>query len=97
MRYVDWVPEARCRGRDDVDWFGEWASPEALAICGACPVRGKCFTEAIDRHHKDDAGVWAGTTTVDRMRIRRGDYEVWELWAKQGYPYRSGEEVRNDR
>ena len=93
MSYEDWVRDAACRGRDDIDWWSSEVTAEAVALCGRCPVRAECVLEALERHHKDDAGVWAGTSVLDRLRIRRGDFEVWELWAAQGHPYTAGEGI----
>jgi len=97
VRYEDWAPNAACLGRDDVEWFDRRPSADAIALCGQCPVRGECFLEAIDRNFKEDCGIWAATNELQREAIRRGDYEVWQLWQEQGYPYRPGEVLARGR
>lgn len=39
----------------------------ALAVCGACPVRARCLSEALNR--EDPHGVWGGTTPQDRAAL----------------------------
>jgi hypothetical protein len=41
---------------------------QAIAICGACPLREACALHGL-RHEKD--GIWGGLTPIDRGVIRR--------------------------
>jgi WhiB family redox-sensing transcriptional regulator len=69
----DWHDEALCRESDDMaPWFptrGQSNQP-ALDICGRCPVRNECLTEAIADPTLDH-GVRGGATANDRKTMRR--------------------------
>jgi WhiB family transcriptional regulator, redox-sensing transcriptional regulator len=79
-RGVDWTwtDQAACAG-EPVDMFfardGETAprrrrrEAAALAICNRCPVRPACHAYATT--HREDYGVWAGTTEDQRAAERR--------------------------
>jgi WhiB family redox-sensing transcriptional regulator len=88
----EWLDRAACRGRTDVDFDGPMAWPDALAICGRCPVRIECLRWALDRHPDHDYGILAGTTAADRHLIRHGRLEARQVWAEQGYPCRKEED-----
>jgi WhiB family redox-sensing transcriptional regulator len=67
-----WQREAACRGRPSRWWFNERGGLElelARRLCAGCPVRSPCLAYALE---VDDnlVGVWAGTTTADRDRMR---------------------------
>lgn len=47
-----------------------------------CPVRIDCFTEALDRHHSEDVGIWGGTTPQQRDAIRRRRTTLSAAWKK---------------
>jgi hypothetical protein len=53
---------------------------EAKEICAACPVRDACLEWAIPR--TDLEGIWAGTTPMERRRIRtgKGERPFWAEW-----------------
>jgi WhiB family redox-sensing transcriptional regulator len=38
-------------------------------VCSACPVRSECLTDAL--HHRDQFGVWGGTTPLARRALER--------------------------
>jgi hypothetical protein len=65
--YSSWVRRARCAGRADV-FADESRSEDALAICGACPVRRQCrrwaLANAVD-------GVAGGMTLAERVAWRK--------------------------
>ena len=42
---------------------------DALAVCEMCPVRSPCLAHALA--DPELVGVWGGTTTNDRKRLRR--------------------------
>ena len=86
----DWIERAACRGRTDVDFDGPMAWPEAIDLCGGCPVRVECLRWALDRHPDHDYGILAGTTAHDRVLIRDGRLTAATIWAEQGFPYRGG-------
>lgn len=76
----DWRADAACRGHDPDLWFPVVVSergrrlgalevaPEAVAICWSCPVDNECLDFAVPRPSIE--GIWAGTTTADRSRMR---------------------------
>lgn len=84
----EWRADAACLGTDPALWFpkhaaGPPAQARALritrAICGRCPVREECLAEALNREREADAGIWAGTTPMERARLRGPDYGItWE-------------------
>jgi WhiB family transcriptional regulator, redox-sensing transcriptional regulator len=43
---------------------------EARALCRECPVRLACLAWAVER--TDLEGIWAGTTPMERRRLRTG-------------------------
>ena len=66
----EWMTEAKCKGQTDL-FFNEGNSifvRAAKVICGTCPVRRECLAFAMKN---DDQGIWAGTSTNERERIRR--------------------------
>jgi len=65
-----WMTEAKCKGQTDL-FFNEGNSlyvRAAKVICGTCNVRRECLAFAMKN---DDQGIWAGTSTNERERIRR--------------------------
>ena len=70
MADTDWMMEAACRGRADVDWDSDTVGDDAAAICASCPVVDDCLEYALDREDKCDVGVWAGTGPRERSRLR---------------------------
>jgi len=66
----EWMTQAKCKGKTDL-FFNEGNSivvREAKFICASCPVRKPCLAFAMKN---DDQGIWAGTSTNERERIRR--------------------------
>lgn len=65
--YSSWVRRARCAGRAGV-FADESRCDDALAVCGACPVRRQCrrwaLTNAVD-------GVAGGMTLAERIAWRK--------------------------
>jgi len=51
------------------------ATLRAKAICASCPVSGACFQYAVA--NPELTGIWGGTTTRERVAIRRGGI-IWE-------------------
>lgn len=70
-RLMPWAAQGKCRDADP-DLFhpekGESVEP-AKAICRRCPVQAECLQWAID--HEEKFGVWAGTSAVERRKMRR--------------------------
>lgn len=71
-----WQDRAACRGSDPKMWFPP-DSPTAEIIaalvademyCRMCPVKVECLRSALVF---GDVGIWAGTTTDLRMKLRR--------------------------
>lgn len=64
-----WMIGAPCSGHQDI-FFDETSRTKvrkARAICGSCAVSAKCLDYAIKNR---DVGVWAGTTTNQRSKLR---------------------------
>lgn len=72
--HEDWHDEAVCREVDDPDLFfperGR-SSSVAKALCADCPVLDRCLAFALE--NADVAGVWGGTTPVERRQMKRRD------------------------
>lgn len=67
---ADWRQLGLCAQVDPEAWFpgkGEAIQP-AKRICARCDVKDPCLAWALD-HHED--GVWGGTTTLERQRMRK--------------------------
>jgi WhiB family redox-sensing transcriptional regulator len=41
----------------------------AKAVCRSCPVQDSCLQFALETNQ--EAGIWGGTTEVERRRVRR--------------------------
>lgn len=61
-----WVKQAKCVGRDDVNWYSRSLDMvrACKAICARCPVQHECRQEA--QLLGDPWGVWGGTTREER-------------------------------
>lgn len=71
-----WLDAAACLNEDPDLFFpvgkSQWKRRDiegAIQVCGSCDVRTRCLERAL----KVDAefGIWAGTTPLERKRIRR--------------------------
>lgn len=65
------LDDAACRGREDLYLNGR-PTPGDLAamraICAACRDRPECLAYALEH---EDRHVWAGTTSGERVKLRR--------------------------
>jgi hypothetical protein len=72
----NWRLEAACAEVDPELFFPESGqAPQvaaAKAVCAGCAVRGPCLEAALHgpQAHQDHAGIFAGTTANDRVRLR---------------------------
>ena len=70
---IDEAPLALCAQTDPDLWFpnpGETDTAwQARQICDACPIAARCLAIALARRPRVQ-GIWAGTNTKDRDRIR---------------------------
>jgi WhiB family redox-sensing transcriptional regulator len=66
LRPEPWMAEAACAGSTDPDSFfpEKGASPEAIAVCGRCPVRTECLGYAVE--HDERFGIWGGLSARER-------------------------------
>ena len=66
-----WYSDAACRGQVSSRWFSKDGptSEGALTVCHGCPVEAECLALALEHHEL--AGIWGGTTEVQRIRLRR--------------------------
>ena len=66
-----WMADALCREYPGLSWFpGRGEDVTAVkAVCARCSVRDECLTYALD--DPGLAGVWAGTASRVRQRLRR--------------------------
>jgi WhiB family redox-sensing transcriptional regulator len=72
----DWRLDAACATVDPELFFPDpGQAPQAAAakaVCAGCTVRGPCLAAALHgpQAHQDHAGIFAGTTPSDRVRLR---------------------------
>jgi WhiB family redox-sensing transcriptional regulator len=73
----DWRAAAACADTPDEWWFPRTATGEhddvtipyeAALLCAVCTVRAECLAYAVEH---EAFGVWAGTSAVERHRLRR--------------------------
>ncbi len=73
-----WADSALCRQNRPDDLFVKGAAQNrAKQICGQCPVRTECLSEALD--NKVEWGVWGGMTERERRALlrRRPNVTSW--------------------
>jgi WhiB family redox-sensing transcriptional regulator len=73
-----WADLALCRGSRPDELFVKGAAQNrAKQICGQCPVRTECLSEALD--NKVEWGVWGGMTERERRALlrRRPNVTSW--------------------
>lgn len=73
----DWISLAKCRGMGDA-LFPEPADQKRVRLlCGDCPVRTQCLTEALE--NRIEYGIWGGTTERERRALlrQRPDITSW--------------------
>lgn len=75
-----WQDRAACRGMPTRIWDAVEMTPVAGRTCASCPVRLECVSEALDRHHTVDVGIWGATTPKQRERIRRRRVTLEVAW-----------------
>lgn len=75
-----WQYRAACAGMADLRWDGREMTAWCARLCSGCGVRLECFSEALDRHHSDDVGIWGGTTANQRDKIRRRRLTLEAAW-----------------
>jgi WhiB family redox-sensing transcriptional regulator len=75
-RGAHWMDRASCVEEDPELFFpvgaSKWAMHDlelARRVCRGCAVRARCLERALKVGA--EFGIWAGTTPVDRRRIRR--------------------------
>jgi WhiB family redox-sensing transcriptional regulator len=85
-RSAGWLPRGACQGEDPELFFPIAATGPALAqliaaraVCFRCAARVACLTYALATAQ---AGVWGGTTQVERHAMRRSS----ELYETAGQP-----------
>ena len=66
----EWMDRAACMGMPTATFFetSTVKIAEAMKVCVLCPVRPDCLAHALA--HSDMVGVFGGTTTDDRRRLR---------------------------
>jgi len=67
---LDWHDNAACVDADpELFYPGPYVHPsEALTLCARCPVIDECLEWAL---HYEGHGVWGGTSSRQRQRIRK--------------------------
>jgi WhiB family transcriptional regulator, redox-sensing transcriptional regulator len=66
----DWQTQALCKGETEL-FFNEGFPnlvADAKKFCNRCTVRRICLRFALVN---DEIGVWGGTTTMERQRLKR--------------------------
>jgi Transcription factor WhiB len=79
-----WYDQAECKGQP-IEYFFPGVGQSALArkgqeICGACPVKEKCFRTAMDR--QDYFGVWGGSLPAQRLAWGTEGVPTDEAWER---------------
>lgn len=64
-----WWLSAACRGAVGVDFDSDSGSPEAMAVCRACPVRVDCLADEVEYPIDWVLGFRAGLPATDRRRL----------------------------
>lgn len=68
-----WAQQAACAEEGVAPMFPheqDTAGVEhAKSICGRCPVKDSCLTEALDRG--EGFGIWGGLTAEERRTLKR--------------------------
>ena len=75
----DWTSAAACGEADPDELFVTGAAQNrAKAVCGGCPVRTECLSDALD--NRVEFGVWGGMTERERRALlrRRPDVTSWK-------------------
>lgn len=68
-----WMDRGVCRDWDPDVWFWQEnrsrssAHPDALRLCGICPVSDQCLAYALS--NRIEHGVWGGTTPKQRRAL----------------------------
>lgn len=77
-----WRADARCKLHPQVDFFPKTGQnpASAIAVCMNCPVAKECYRDA-EEHPTQSVGVWGGTTSRQRFRIRTGK-ESLPMWLR---------------
>lgn len=91
-----WQDRATCRGVLDGRWDAREMSACAGRLCLECPVRLECVSEALDRHHTEDVGIWGGTTPKQRDRIRRRRLTLDRAWRETAEIVEAGDRILFD-
>lgn len=68
-----WMRDALCREHPHLPWIpGDGQKVQACrAVCARCVVATECLQFALE-HGAELVGVFGGTTSVERQRIRLG-------------------------
>jgi len=91
---MEWQSRGSCKGKP-LDWFffkstkTEIVFPQVADLCAKCPARFDCLHYAINTVGL--VGIWAGTTTADRMKLRRENRQrgCGTVSGYHGHRYRS--------
>ena len=67
-----WIAQGACAGTPTALFFPERGGDvlPAKAICTTCTVRNECLRYALE--DPDTVGIWGGTSSLERRRIRAG-------------------------
>ena len=64
---MDWRAKALCKGADPRLFYPPGnTSLIVKAVCGGCPVRHQCLSDAV---RGDEYGIWGGTDRTQRQRL----------------------------
>jgi len=81
LRSFDWMDDALCRGRNDLDFFPEESynavAARAVAVCNVCPVREDCLEFAVENGIR--YGIWGGLNHPQRKRYLRNSLKKGTL------------------
>lgn len=67
---MTWQDQARCQGTPIGVFYadGHYVTARAQKLCESCPVSEECLEYALEN---EDYGTWAGTTPIERKKIRQ--------------------------
>lgn len=66
-----WADDAACKEHPELDWVPDRGTPldDHRVVCAGCAVSAECLAWALE--HNETFGVWGGTSSRERRKLRR--------------------------